>query len=36
MHREVREIKYRECRVQKTEAEKIKKRRAERDSTKQS
>ena len=34
--KEVRESKYRECRVYKSEAEKIKKGRAKRDATKQS
>ena len=36
MHIEVRESKYREFRVQKIEAEKIRKRGAERDATEQS
>ena len=37
MHKGVfRESKYRECRVQKSEAEKIKKRREKRDATEQS
>ena len=36
MHIEVRESKYRECRVQKIEAEKIRKRGPERDATEQS
>ena len=34
--RERRESKYRECRVQKSEAENIKERRAEKDATEQS
>ena len=33
MHREVRESEYKECRVWKIEAEKIRKRGAERDAT---
>ena len=36
MQKEVRESKYRECRLQKSEEENIKKRRAERDATEQS
>ena len=36
MQKEVRDNKYREGRVQKSEAKKIKKRRAEREATKQS
>ena len=36
MKKEVRESKYRECRVQKSETENIKKKRAERDATEQS
>ena len=36
MQKQVRESKNRECKVQKSEEEKIKKRRAERDATEQS
>ena len=36
MNREVRDCKYSECRIQKIEAEKIRKRGAERDATEQS